>query len=171
MFKFCPNCASKNIIFKNNRAFSCPDCNFFFFFNVAAATGCIIDRGEDIAFLIRAKEPSFGKLDLPGGFVDPDEGAVECIRRELREETGWEPDGRLAFFASFPNTYPYKGVVYKTCDVYFTIYAPEVKESDFNIDASENSIVRFVKYSEINFDDLAFDPTKRVIKAFIENKK
>ena len=168
MFKFCPNCASCNISFEKNNVFRCPDCGFMYYHNVAAATGCIIHRKEDIAFLIRAKEPAKGKLDFPGGFVDPDEGAVECLLRECREEIGWEPRENLSFFASFPNTYPYKNIIYKTCDLYFTLYMPDLQESDFRLDPKEISGVRFVKFQDINFDDLAFEATRRAIKVFLE---
>ena len=167
MFKFCPMCKSSRISFERNRVFRCPDCNFVYYNNVAAATGCIIHREEDILFSVREKDPARGKLDLPGGFVDPDEGALECLCRECQEELGWCPSENITFFASFPNTYPYKNVIYKTCDMYFTVFVPNVKESDFKIDPSEINSVRFVKKSEINFDDIAFDSTKRAIKAFL----
>ena len=170
MFKFCPQCASPDIRFERNRVFRCPQCGFVYYHNVATATACIIENGREIAFLVRAKEPGFGKLDLPGGFVDPDEGAVEGLRRECREELGWETGENLSFFASFPNTYPYKNIVYKTCDLCFSVFAPDLKAEDFNIDLSENSAVRFVKFSDINFDDIAFDSLKRAVKSFLEKK-
>lgn len=36
----------------------------------------------------RGREPFKGKRAFPGGFLDMDETAEECARRELREETG-----------------------------------------------------------------------------------
>ena len=33
-----------------------------------------------------------GKWSLPSGFLDRDETAVECIVREVKEETGWDTE-------------------------------------------------------------------------------
>jgi ADP-ribose pyrophosphatase YjhB (NUDIX family) len=138
---------------------------------VAAATGCIIDTGETIALLIRAKEPAKGKLDLPGGFVNPDEGAIDGLRRECREEIGWDPGPDFSLLASFPNIYPYKGIVYRTCDIFFTISAPGLTEADLKLEPKEIGGVRFIKPSEVNLDDLAFDSTRRAVQAFLEKRR
>jgi ADP-ribose pyrophosphatase YjhB (NUDIX family) len=137
---------------------------------VASATGCIIDTGQAIVLLVRAKEPAKDKLDLPGGFVNPDEEAVMGLRRECQEELGWDPGSDCSFLGALPNTYPYKGIIYKTCDFFFTVSAPTLKESDFRLDPEEIKGVRFIKYREINIEDLAFDSTKRAVKAFLNTR-
>ncbi|MDR3343116.1 MAG: hypothetical protein LBT14_10110 [Treponema sp.] len=48
--------------------------------NTAAATACIINTGETFMFTVRGKEPAQGKLALPGGFVNPGEGAIDGLR-------------------------------------------------------------------------------------------
>jgi ADP-ribose pyrophosphatase YjhB (NUDIX family) len=176
MFKYCPSCASQNIRFEKNKVFRCPDCGFTYYHNIAAATGCVItvpDSPPRIMFLVRGKEPAKGKLDLPGGFVDLGEGALDGLIRELREEIGWAPPQgesmtkNVRLFASFPNVYPYKNIVYNTCDLFFTCSAPGLEEGDLHLQESEVAGVRFLKNSEINYDDLAFDSTRRAIKTFI----
>jgi len=175
MFQYCPSCGKHGIQFKGNR-FYCPDCGFIYYHNTAAATGCIIQSGEKILFLVRGREPSIGKLDLPGGFVDPGEGILEGLLRELREELGWEPPippgvslaEYFTLLASFPNVYPYKNIIYNTCDVFFTISAPGLAEKDLRPEAEEITALRFLHPDEIKNDDLAFDSTRRVMAAFKE---
>jgi ADP-ribose pyrophosphatase YjhB (NUDIX family) len=168
MFKFCPSCKSPRIVFERNRRFSCPDCGFVYYHNTAAATACVIDAGGAIAFLVRAKEPGKGKLDLPGGFVEPGEGALDGLRRECREELGWDPGPGCSLFASFPNTYPYKNVTYNTCDLFFTVSVPGLTEKDFHLEQAEIGGLRFIKPGEINYDELAFDSVRRAVRAFLE---
>jgi ADP-ribose pyrophosphatase YjhB (NUDIX family) len=127
--------------------------------------------------LVRGKEPSLGKLDLPGGFVDPGEGALDGLRRELREEIGWEPPpakgprgeaGVFTLFASFPNVYPYKNILYNTCDLFFTLDAPGLREEDLKLEAGEIRGIRFARPGNIDPQDLAFESTKRALRAFVE---
>jgi ADP-ribose pyrophosphatase YjhB (NUDIX family) len=170
MFNYCPSCGSQKITFGNSKRFYCPDCGFVYYHNTAAATGCVISTRQGIMLLIRGKEPSRGKLDMPGGFVDPGEGVFEGLRRELREEIGWNPGPDAAFrlFASFPNVYPYRNIVYNTCDLFFTIDAPDLTEADLTLEAAEIGGVRFVKPADIKPDDLAFESTRRAIRAYLE---
>lgn len=160
--------------------FRCPDCGLVYYQNTAAATGCVIsapvpDGGERLMFLVRGKDPAKGKLDLPGGFVDPGEGVFEGLCRELREEIGWTPpvppgaslSRVFTLFASFPNIYPYKNIVYNTCDLFFTLSAPGLREQDLRLEAAEIAGVRFVKPDEIDFDELAFDSTRRALRAYL----
>ena len=178
MFQYCPSCGKEKIQFKINR-FYCPDCGFVFYHNTAAASGCIIQSGEKILLLVRNKEPSLGKLDLPGGFVDPGEGILEGLFRELKEELGWQPPipqgvslaEYFTLFASFPNIYPYKNITYNTCDIFFTISAPGLSEKDLNLEAEEVSGVRFLLPEEVNSEDIAFDSARQAIEAFKEFKR
>ncbi len=189
MFNFCPSCASKKIRFENGKVFRCPDCGFVYYHNIAAATGCIVsvpesesggvgENRERLVFLVRGKEPAVGKLDLPGGFVDIGEGALEGLHREMREEIGWtpsvQPGENLAqvykMFASFPNVYHYKGIDYNTCDMYFFLSAPGLSRNDLNLEQAEIADVRFLKPEEINIDDFAFESTKRAVKAYLSQR-
>jgi ADP-ribose pyrophosphatase YjhB (NUDIX family) len=170
MFTFCPSCASRAIRLEQNKVFRCPDCGFEYYHNVASATGCVIDTGTSIAFTVRAKEPAKGKLALPGGFVNPGEGAFEGLRRECLEELDWDPGADVTLYASFPNVYSYKGFDYNTCDLYFSVFAPSVGMANFHLDPDEIEEIRFLLYNKINFDELAFDSTRYAVKAFLEQK-
>jgi ADP-ribose pyrophosphatase YjhB (NUDIX family) len=173
MFRYCPSCASTNITVENNRIVRCPDCGFVFFQNTAAAAALVLDTGESLLFVRRNKEPRAGKLDLPGGFVEPGEGAFDGIIRECLEEIGWAPPPRsLVLFASFPNIYPYKNIVYNTCDLFWALkpadVKPTIKNEIFTLQKSEVSAVEFIKYSQIDFDEIAFDSARRAVRFYLD---
>ena len=42
----------------------------------------------------------FHRKDLPGGFFDPGEGALECLYRELQKEIGWTPFKKITLIPS-----------------------------------------------------------------------
>ena len=171
MFRYCPSCSSDRIAFENSRLFRCPDCGFVYFHNTAAAAGCVIITDGRMLFLVRAKEPAAGKLDFPGGFIEPGEGAVEGLRRECREELGWEPEGEFSFLASFPNVYPYRDIAYNTCDLFFAISAPGLSEKDLCLDPEETAGARFIKPEDIDFGEIAFDSGRKALRAWEEKYK
>ena len=175
MFNHCPSCASKSIKLTGNR-FDCPDCGFVYFHNTSVGSGCLIVAEEKVLFLVRAKEPALGKLDLPGGFTDPGEGILEGLSRELREELGWEPPFKpgeplrdhFKLLASFPNAYPYRGITYNVCDLFFVLMVQSLSEADLNLEAEEVSGCVFLRPQEINLEDLAFDSTRRAVKVYLD---
>jgi len=180
MFTYCPNCRSDRITFEQRKVFRCPDCSLVYYHNTAAATGCIISIPDNsgsqrILFMVRGKEPAKGKLDLPGGFVDPGEGALEGLYRELREEIGWTPTvppgtpltSVFRLFASYPNEYPYRNFVYNTCDMFFTVTAPGLSEQDLRLEKDEIAAVRFLKPEEIDYGEIAFDSARRAVREYL----
>jgi len=58
----------------------------------AAAMVPLLDDGKVI--LVRQYRHAVGKflLEIPAGTLEPDEGPMECARRELVEETGYEAE-------------------------------------------------------------------------------
>ena len=122
---------------------------------------------ERLVFLVRGKEPAVGKLDLPGGFVDIGEGVIEGLYRELREEIGWTPPAAPSLFASFSNVYEYKGVKYNTCDMYFSVRAPGLKQDALTLEKAEIAGIRFLKPAEIDFSAFAFNSTRLAVKTYL----
>jgi len=180
MFNFCPSCGGKKISFNKGKYFRCDDCGFVYYHNVAAATGCIISvpegDSERLIFLVRGKEPCTGKLDLPGGFVDPGEGVLVGLYRELQEEIGWTPhipDGAklcdvFKLFASFSNVYKYKGIDYNTCDMYFSLRVQGLKPENLHRQESEIADILFLKPEEIDFSQFAFPSTVKAVKTYLD---
>jgi ADP-ribose pyrophosphatase YjhB (NUDIX family) len=120
LFRFCPRCAApRDAANVGTTPLECAGCGFTFYFNpTVAAAAFVFDPSGRALFIRRAKDPSAGKLGVPGGFIDFGESAEDGLRREVREEVGLEID-RLRFLVSFPNLYHYRGVAYPVVDLYF----------------------------------------------------
>lgn len=165
VFKYCPNCKSGNTTFENDHLFTCHDCNFVYYHNIATAVAVIIKFEDKILFSIRNNEPMKGKLDLPGGFVDPGETAEDAVRRELKEELNLEIEN-LNFFTTDQNTYFFKGITYRTCDV---CYITEITNTNFTIDPNEIQGLKWLKPNEVNLEDIGFDSLRRVVKKYLNS--
>jgi NAD+ diphosphatase len=155
-FNYCPACGADGIVFDGTKKFSCRDCSFAYYHNVAAAVGAILEYDNKIVLIKRAKEPGKGKLDLPGGFVDPQESAEEALRREIKEELKIEV-GKLKYLDSYPNIYKYEGVVYHTCDLFF--YS-KIDALPTNFDRTEIEELLLINPLEIPNERIAFESVK-----------
>ncbi len=160
IFRHCPGCAREDISFDGLKKWECPHCGWTFFLNAAAAVMVILADAEDRVLLtVRAKDPAAGKLDLPGGFVDPGETAEEALRREVAEELGLKL-GALRYLGSSLNNYHYKGVVYPTCDMVFACRLPTRK---LTLDPAEIAGVVMLRPDEIDPAALAFESVARAL--------
>jgi len=152
-FNCCPACGSGDIVFDDNKKFRCRECSFTYYHNVAAAVGVILEYDKKIVLIKRAKEPGKGKLDLPGGFIDPNESAEEAVVREVKEEINIDikdPE----YLGSYPNIYKYQDVLYHTCDLFFYCRI-DVLPVEFNKTEVEELVL--LSPSEIPADKIAFD--------------
>ena len=163
IFKHCPNCTSTNIEFPNNVRFLCHDCGFTYFHNIAAAVAVVFLHSDRILFTVRNMEPDKGKLDLPGGFIDPEETAQEAACREVREELGMTIlPKQLRFLTTFPNNYLYKNVPYRTMDIFFECV---LHDEQVNIVApDEIKALQWFLLNEIPEEKIGFVSIRTVIQ-------
>ena len=162
IFNYCPACGSSDMIFDNTKKFSCRDCSFTYYHNVAAAVAAILESDNKIVLIKRAKEPGKGKLDLPGGFVDPKESAEEAIKSEIKEELKINLR-ELRYLGSYPNIYEYEDVIYHTCDLFF--YSKiDALPTDF--DKTEIEELILINPLEIPDDRIAFESVKMGLGIF-----
>ena len=169
LFDYCPSCGSKDMHFDGIKEFSCDVCSFTYYHNVAVGVGAILELGGKILLIERGKDPGKGKLDLPGGFVDPKESAEEALSREIREEVGIEINAAmLKYFGSYPNVYEYEGVVYQTCDLFF--YS-RIDASPTDFDKREVQAVSLISPAEIPPDRIAFPSVRACLSRFLETRK
>jgi len=163
--KFCPNCSSAAARVEDERKIVCPDCGFTLYFNTAAATAALIFDSDGRLLVVRRNhEPRKGFLDLPGGFVDFGEDAESALRREISEELGVDVE-ICGYYRSMPNTYLYKGILYRTLDMFFTCRA--IGEGGLSLQSvRRNDEIANIEYrfpSDIREDEIAFDSMKRVV--------
>ncbi|HEY9053284.1 MAG TPA: NUDIX domain-containing protein, partial [Rectinemataceae bacterium] len=169
LFRWCPACSGPNIRGMGGRGWTCPDCGFELYSNVAAAAGLILELGGEIVLLRRAKDPRKGFLAFPGGFVDPGESAWDCLARECDEELGWKPE-KADFVGSYPNLYVYKGVPYATCDLFFSASAGREVAALFDFDPAEVDGIVLAPLESLPWEEIAFGSAVSALKDYRARK-
>jgi mutator protein MutT len=160
----CPQCGGKSLSWPSPKNFECDDCGFVLFLNMAAAVAVIMECQGKILFGVRKHEPERGMLDLPGGFVDPGETAEEAARREVKEELNIDIQ-EMRYLFSFPNTYPYRGMVYDTLDLIFLVQwddPPEMKAADDLED------FLWVTRDAVEYERIGFDSLRQAVRQYLE---
>ena len=163
----CPKCGNTSLSWPSRKKFTCDDCGFALYLNIAAAAAVIIECQGKILFGIRRHDPGIGMLDLPGGFSDPGESSEETARRELREELNLDIE-KIRYLFSFPNQYIYKGIKYDTLDMIFLARfdtVPEVEAGDDLIDSV------WIAYDDIEFEKIAFRSLRQAVQRYLESKE
>jgi NADH pyrophosphatase NudC (nudix superfamily) len=161
-FRFCPNCSSKNFTYQNNFKFHCSECDFVLYHNIAAAVALVFTYDDKILFTERNVDPDKGKLDLPGGFIDPNETAEEAACREISEELGLTiTTSDLKYITTSPNNYIYKNVAYRTMDIF---YECKLESDVISINAADEikSLI-WIKRNEIDLSKIGFVSIRSVI--------
>ena len=161
-FKFCPNCSSQEVTFVNNFKFYCKSCHFVLYHNIAAAVAIVFTYQNQILFTVRNVDPDKGKLDLPGGFIDPNENAEEAACREIQEELGLLiKSNDLKYVTTAPNDYLYKTVPYRTMDI---IFECPLASQEISINAqNEIKELLWIERTEIDLNAIGFASIRKVI--------
>jgi NAD+ diphosphatase len=167
-FRYCPGCGTKGIAIRGDRSVLCKKCGYHFYFNVAAAVAGIIE--DDIGRLlltVRSHDPKKGALDLPGGFVDLNETAEDALAREIKEELNLKVKN-CSYFKSFPNTYIYDNITYRTLDLAFVCTVDSFKDQK---PSEEIQGVLFIKPADIDLNSIGFDSIRNIVSSYLRIKK
>jgi NADH pyrophosphatase NudC (nudix superfamily) len=168
ILKYCPSCGKGTLQWDGEKKWSCPNCQFSLYNNVAGAVAVVIRHNYEIYLTRRNRDPKKGKLDLAGGFVDPKESAEETCKRELFEELQLDINiSNLKYLTSLPNVYQYKEIDYNTIDLFYEYNVSE--KFEVNLELSEISEAVWIPLKELNLDDLAFDSQKRFFEEYLKN--
>lgn len=161
-FKHCPHCGSVHIEYSNNFKFNCLDCDFVLYHNIAAAVALVFISNGKILFTVRNVNPDKGKLDLPGGFIDPGETAEEAACREVQEELGLTIfPSDLHYVTTAPNNYLYKNVAYRTMDIFYECHL-DSEEIAINAKDEIKDLI-WIKRNAIDVTQIGFDSIRKVI--------
>ena len=164
VLRYCPKCGSKHFIFDNQRSFSCKDCQFALYINSSSAVAAIISNNKgEILLTRRAFEPAKGKLDLPGGFVDPMERAEDALIREIKEELNLTVTS-FTYLTSYPNEYIFKGYSVYTTDLAFVCQVESLELIESNDDVSG---FQFTNPNAIDFNEISSESIKSILKHYI----
>ncbi len=101
---------------------------------------------------------------MPGGFVDPNEGAEVALRREILEEVGISV-GNLHFLMTAPNSYSYQGIVLPVLDIFFSARAFE--DQEIAHDDSEVSAWMWTELTPQILARIAFHSNRQALEFFL----
>lgn len=160
-------CGSSGFQSDNTQSSTCSGCGFVFYINAAAAVSAIIECGECILLVTRARQPQKGKLDLPGGFVDHGETAEQALLRELHEELAL-PETQSQYLFSYPNHYPYKGFTYRTLDLFYLL---SLETRPDLISADDISGYQWINSGNIPFENIAFESVTKALQQYLTIKR
>lgn len=168
VLKYCPKCGSSEFKTSGERSLKCGACGFHFFINSAAAVAALVtDETGKLMLVTRGVEPNYGKLDLPGGFIDPMETAEVAVKRELKEELGLEVKS-LKYLGSAPNEYVFSEYTVFTLDMAFQVTAKSVE----NLKPMDDILdYKFYSEEELDFDDIPAPSIKNFVKDYFERLK
>jgi NAD+ diphosphatase len=112
--QFCGQCGTPTIDKRDERAKICPKCSLASFPRMSPAIIVAIQKGDQI-LLARASRFPNAMYSVLAGFVEPGETLEECLRREVREETGVEVEN-IKYFGSQPWPFPNSLMIAFTAD-------------------------------------------------------
>ncbi|MEG1606804.1 MAG: NUDIX domain-containing protein [Mucinivorans sp.] len=160
-FRFCPACGSSNFEVHNATSKRCSVCGFTYYFNPRAAVAVLVYNAKgELLVARRAKEPSRGMLDLPGGFTESYETAEQSVAREIFEETSLRVSG-VRYLFSEPNIYPYSGMDIHTMDLFFECHAIDAEQLHPADDVAE---CWFAAPTTLKIEEFAFSSIRRALQ-------
>ncbi len=164
--KYCPKCGCNDFVHEEVNSLRCSGCGYHHFFNAAGAViGIIRNEKGEVLVTRRAFEPYRGMLDLPGGFIMPDETAEEAVKRELYEELRLEVTD-MKFLYTRPNRYPFSGVIVYTIDLVFDVNVKDIS----NLKPGDDVVgCQFVGKAQINSELLEIQYIREIIEKYFED--
>lgn len=159
-FLYCPHCSAPladRVRFGRVRRV-CDTCGFIHFADPKVAVAALISDGHRVLLVRRAVVPRIDCWALPAGYIDADEIPEDALLREIAEETGLAVRviGLLAV-ATLGGWAERRGIL--------LLYRAEPLQGELAA-ADDVSDVRWFGRDEIPWDELAFDSTAQLLRAW-----
>lgn len=103
----------------------------------------------------RGGEPFYGKLAMPGGFVNPDEKLHEAVNREVMEETGMDLGFEAYDFLCYADT-PGRDPRGRTLSIVFSMWIEEEELKDA-VAGDDAATIELIPVSSLKQEECAFD--------------
>jgi 8-oxo-dGTP pyrophosphatase MutT (NUDIX family) len=164
VWQYCPYCGAKSFRAGRENDMQCDTCGKKFYLNASGAVACIIENPQgEILLTRRAFDPAKGMLDLPGGFVSPDETAEDAVRREIKEELNLDI-ASMQYIGSSHNRYLYGGIVYFTLDLGFGCLVTDFAGMQV---ADDVDGYVFLPHNRINLPDIGFPSIRNILQQYL----
>jgi ADP-ribose pyrophosphatase YjhB (NUDIX family) len=165
VWQYCPWCGAKSFRAGSAHYMQCDTCRKKFYINASGAVACIIENLQgEILLTNRAFEPAKGKLDLPGGFVNPDETAENAVRREVKEELNLDIVS-MQYIGSSHNRYLYGEIIYFTLDLGFKCTVTDFTDMRVADDVSGHE---FIPRHCIDLQKICFPSIRNILKMYLQ---
>lgn len=163
-FRFCPSCGRSLGAPGHEGAMTCSSCGRHWYRNMAPTAGAAIVRDGRALTTVRAREPEKGKLDVPGGFLGPDEHPVTGLKREIDEELGIEIDFDVSdCIQMVPHPYGDDGDIVLALGFVVRWVGGEPRPND---DVAE---VRWLTSQQLDEGDFAWDHDRDLLRRALED--
>jgi ADP-ribose pyrophosphatase YjhB (NUDIX family) len=143
----------------------CSACGRSWYRNSSPSTGCAIVEDGRALVTVRAGEPEKGRMDVPGGFLEPGEHPVDALIREVREELGIEIDDIVGPLIMATHTYGEDGMY-----VLALGFAARLVESEPE-PADDVAGFRWVTAEELDGLDFAWPHDRELVRIALEIEK
>lgn len=156
MIRYCPRCAAA---LAGPPPTECPGCGYLMYVNARPTASVIILDGPRFLALMRAREPSAGRWDLPGGFCDGWEEPEQAAVREAREELGVRVE-LGDFVGMYIGTYEFQGERLPVLDCF---WLASIVDGELNVDPAEASGYAWLPLADP--PPMAFETMDRALRA------
>ena len=162
---FCPRCGHplKDAFKYGKTRRVCDACGFVHFRDPKVAAVVFVAEANRVLMVQRAFNPQRGKWALPAGYIDYGEDPREAGIREVQEETGLEVVIRRVIDVLGPDP---SGENPASIVILF-----EGERTGGALAAADDAKrAEFFRPDEIPLDEIAFESTRQLIKAWVESQ-